>query len=335
MNNKVLKNRWDTIDKNIESLMIKNNKLSKEFYQRVQRVFDMIKFKYDKINDYANIKNIAKLRIEIDILKREYKLDGYIGYELNNARSRKKLKNSELIYMLILVEYYRHYKEQEELELDLFNNIVEYTYKSSQTETAKVLKKKKPRLLTVPEAYLLQLLAMPNFEGFNWNSRKAGTTSYNAQKLYERVIVKMQEGKELDVFSDDIMKLLDKQERTYISKKKGLERGKVYEDYKSDFIGTLDNQISFLVNQVALKGMKDQGCTKVQFIAVMDSHTTDMCKSLDGQIFNIDGWNTFDRYSKEDDKNIVYKVKGLVTGANLPPINNSFHYCRSTIYPYR
>lgn len=90
-----------------------------------------------------------------------------------------------------------------------------------------------------------------------------------------------------------------------------------------------------IANQVALKGMEDQGCKKVQFIATMDDKTTDMCKSLNGQIFSIKGLNKYYRYSAIDDRDVLYTTKGLKLGENLPPIDNGIHHCRSTIYPVR
>jgi SPP1 gp7 family putative phage head morphogenesis protein len=337
-NNKILNGRWKEVDKLITSFIPKNNKINKTMYDNLQSIFDGIDFNYNGLNSYASINQIKRLRTRIENIRDLYGISGYVGYQLNNLSKRTKIKNKDLLKGFIMVEYYRQYIEQNKLESELFKEIASITYEYSQKETIKALGKKrlfkKPRLLTVPEAFLLQLIGMSSFNGFNWYDYKEGNISYNTGKLYETIAINMQQEKPINVNSDEIMSLLKKQEKTYIAKKKE-PRDKVYEDYKSDFYGSLDNQIAFLVNQIALKGMKDQGCKSVLFIAVMDDHTTDMCKSLDGQIFSIKDWNKYSRYSKEDDKNVIYTTKGLETGANLPPINNGFHYCRSTIYPYR
>lgn len=70
---------------------------------------------------------------------------------------------------------------------------------------------------------------------------------------------------------------------------------------------------------------------KVRFIAEVDDHTTEMCRSLDGQVFYVHRLNTYQRYSDLDKKNVVYNTMGLKVGDNLPPIDNHFHWCRSTI----
>ena len=70
---------------------------------------------------------------------------------------------------------------------------------------------------------------------------------------------------------------------------------------------------------------------KAKFVAVMDNRTTDMCRSLNGQVFNVNGWNTFKRYSDYSKGERKYKCFGFVLGLNLPPITDHYHYCRSTI----
>ena len=337
-NNKILKDRWNEVDNKLSAFYSKNNRINKEMYKNLQSVFDSIKISYGELKQYASAKQVAKLRVAIDDIKVKYSLSGYVGYELSNLYKRRKLKNEEVILGLILVEYYRLYNEQKELEMKMFDEISNLVYKKAQEETISIVddkkkNKKKRSFLTIPNVFLLQLIGMSSFNGFKWYDYKEGNISYNANKLYEKVVLGLQKRKKLDVYDDEFMNLLNKQERAYFNKKKEVEdkRGR----YVSDYSGMLDNEISFIVNQTALQGMIAQGCKKVQFIAVMDEKTTDMCESLDGQIFNIDGWNTFSRYSKEDGKNVVYKVKGLEVGMNLPPINNGFHYCRSTIYPYR
>ena len=56
--------------------------------------------------------------------------------------------------------------------------------------------------------------------------------------------------------------------------------------------------------------------------------TNDMNK----QIFNVDDWNTYYRYSEDNKKIVKYATKGLVIGENEPAL----HYnCRSILIPYK
>ena len=70
---------------------------------------------------------------------------------------------------------------------------------------------------------------------------------------------------------------------------------------------------------------------EVEFVAVEDKVTTKMCYSLNGQRFKVHDWNEFKRYSKANDSIVKYRCYGLVTGLNLPPIDDGFHWCRSSI----
>lgn len=334
MNDRILKKRWQEVDKKLSAFHVKNNKLNKQMYIDLQNVFDGIKFTKDELQQYAKSNYIAKLRVEIDYLRYSYDVEGYVWYKLKQLYKRIKLRNNEVLNGLILVAYYKNYLEQQKIEKKMFDEIISVVYTESQEEvinTMPPIKKKKARLLTVPEAFALQLIGMSGFNGYKWYDYKEGNVIYNARKMYELALNQMAIDKILDIYNDTFMKLLKKQEKVYFNKKKDVSE----KYYESEFSGMLDNEVSFLVNQVALQGMIAQGCKKVQFIAVMDNDTTEMCESLDGQIFNIFGWNTYSRYSKEDDRNVIYKTKGLVVGDNLPPITNGFHYCRSTIYPYR
>lgn len=97
---------------------------------------------------------------------------------------------------------------------------------------------------------------------------------------------------------------------------------------KDKFSGSLDNTVRSMGNQVYFDPFPNQ---KVRFIAELDEHTTPMCLSLDGQIFNTKDENVFIRYSASHKQNIRYRTQGLQTGLNLPPITDHFHWCRSTI----
>ena len=69
----------------------------------------------------------------------------------------------------------------------------------------------------------------------------------------------------------------------------------------------------------------------IKFVAEMDDRTTDMCISLNGQLFHTHDWNRFTRYSAYYKGLHTFSWYGLEQGLNMPPINDHFHWCRSTM----
>lgn len=332
-NNEILQKRWKEVDELLSTFYSKNKKINRNMYNKIQHILNGIKYSYDDLYKYASVNEIKKFRRQIEELKDKYELTGYTGYLINNLYKRTKLKNSEILIGLLTKAYYEQMQEQNIEEKVLFDEIVKVSYRQGQMEYIEILQKEprrrlkhKPRLLTIPEAFLLQLIG---FNGFKWQDYKEGNLNYYVKQLFQVIAINLQQGKELN--DDNITKTLEKQERTYFAKK-DVEQTKAYTDV---YYGMVDNQVVYLANICALEGMKRQGCKKVRFIATLDEKTTTMCKTLDNQVFKIDGWNTYSRYSAEDKKNIIYRTKGLEAGANLPPINNHIHHCRSTIYPER
>lgn len=333
-NNSILKNRWNEVDELLSTFYSKNQKINRRMYDNLQDVFDTIKFSYEELNNYGSIKDIAKLRRKIDEIKEEYGLDGYAGYTLNQYLKRKKLTNRELLLTYIILQYYKQLKEQNKDETILFDEIKNVIYKQETKRILIIYKQqgieKKPKD-DMSKVNWLDILMMIGYNGYKWLDYKEGNIIYNANKLIELISIKMQQGKELNVDDTDISKLLNKQEKAYLY----MPEKEIKEDvYVNQFSGSLDNQIATLTNRIALQVMKDYGVKKVQFIAVIDDKTTKMCKSLDKKIFNIDDINAFSRYSALSQGEVIYHTRGLELGVNLPPINDHFHYCRSTIIPY-
>lgn len=68
-------------------------------------------------------------------------------------------------------------------------------------------------------------------------------------------------------------------------------------------------ELTYLQNQAALQRYKDLGIKQYKFVAELDERTSDICRSLNGNIYNIDN---------------------AVVGVNIPPLHVN---CRSGIVP--
>lgn len=328
MNEKqIIEKRWKEVDRLLSQHLSKYKKLDKKTRRKLQDIFDSIFFTYQEMNSYTTDKKLKDFKEKVSDFLEDNKVDGYVSYELKKILTKKKIKNSDILEKNILMAFVEQEAEINEIETTLFEDVSELAYEDGQDEAIEEFEiEKKP--ISIPKTLLMSLLALPTYRGYKWKDYKDGDLMYYARQIYNQVIMNMQQERPLDVDSNEFSSVLNRRSNKYLKKK---DRERAVDQYS----GALNNQVVFLVNQIALQGMLRQGCTKVRFVAVVDDRTTEMCRSLNGQVFNIFEMNVFSRYSAEDEKNIIYRVKGLQLGANLPPIDNHFHYCRSTIYPER
>lgn len=175
----------------------------------------------------------------------------------------------------------------------------------------------------IPDAIFLALLDQQLYNGFAYSQNIQATLQYNVQQLYKQVLINIQQQKELEIENNEFQRILNQQQNTKLC----INGDKIS--------GSMDlNMISFN-NMAKAEGILSiDSNAQVRFIAIVDGKETDMCHSLDGQVFYIDKENVFDRYYGETQKDLRIqriKCKGLVVGLNLPPISHHFHWCRSTI----
>lgn len=183
----------------------------------------------------------------------------------------------------------------------------------------KTLKKKK-KVSVISDAIFLALIDMPNSKGYVWNEYIETIIKYNADQIYRQATIDLQQQKELDITNDIYQNLIKRQQNSKLN----INGDKISGDIDLTLIG--------INNQAKVEGIYSfDKKAKCKFISVEDEVTTKMCHSLNGQEFYIHDWNEFERYSKSNDCIKKYRCYGLVTGLNLPPINDGFHWCRSYI----
>lgn len=134
----------------------------------------------------------------------------------------------------------------------------------------------------------------------------------------------MQQQKGLEIDSNEFQTIINRQN----NQKLNVNGNKIS--------GAADLQMIGLNNLAKVEGIKanTDDDAQVEFWAVTDEHSTEMCQSMNMMRFYINKENKFDRYwgnSKKDIKLMPVRVKGLVPGVNLPPIMYYWHFCRSTI----
>lgn len=303
----------------MQKMKIIYQRISRQTQNKLQEIFDTFNFTSENIYNIADNKTKKRINTYIEQWKEQKLLTGFFGVLANNIYKRARVKNSEILELLIYSAYIEEQNKLEEQEKQIMYEDANYYYEQGQQE---VNKKKKPSILTM--ALFLALLDQPNYSGFNWKQYIEATIQYNAQQIYKQLILNIQQQKSLEIDSNEFQIIINRQN----NQKLNINNDKIS--------GAVDLQMIGLNNLAKAEGIREvtEDNSKVRFIAVEDDKTTLMCDSLNNQEFYINKENVFDRYYGETQKELtIQKIRcnGLVLGLNLPPIQHHFHYCRSTI----
>lgn len=305
----------------MQKMKIIYQRISRQTQNKLQEIFDTFNFTSENIYNIADNKTKRRINTYIEQWKEQglLKNNNYFSVLANNIYNRTRVKNSEILELLIYSAYIEEQNRIEEQEKQIMYEDANYYYEQGQQE---VNKKKKPSILAM--ALFLALLDQPNYSGFNWKQYIEATIQYNAQQIYKQAILNIQQQKDLEIDSSEFQTIINRQNNQRLN----INGNKIS--------GAVDLQMIGLNNLAKVEGIKGvtEDNSKIRFIAVEDDKTTLMCESLNNQEFYINKENVFDRYYGETQKELIMqriRCNGLVLGLNLPPIQHHFHYCRSTI----
>ena len=292
---------WELLNK-IENKLLKQY-TTIDLEEEIKRIYNS----YNLDTKIASKSNVERFK---GFIQKKYKdLDDYGQFWAKKLLKKNKIQNNEIVEFLIYILYNEKDNELDKLENMAIEEIVEETYEAEIEAIRKDMPKdkwKEPRLLKPPlyVLYGMSLLALPNANGYIWKDYKDAMKLYNANETYRHLLTNGDK---------DLKDLLLKQKGRYLKKKEKPSKEDTY-------TGALEDELVYVINATKLKLYDDLGISKVKFIAVEDSKTTDMCRSLDGQEFYTNKLNVYDRYSAMDKANVVYRTQGLKVGENLPPI---------------
>ena len=300
------------------------NRIDKQKQLELQNIFNSIDFGFEQLYNIASKKTKDMVNVKITEWKDKGLLTGYFGTLAKNIHGRTRVKNSEILELLIYGTYVEEQAKLKEQELNIMYDDANYYYQEGQQEVNNTLPKKERRPIDILKwALFLALLDQPNVKGYVYEQYIQATIQFNAQQIYRQMTIDLQQQKQPDIANDIYQNLIKRQSNSKLN---------INEDKIS---GDIDAQLIGVNNLAKVEGIKEvDNNAQVRFIAVIDGKETEMCHSLDGQLFYINKENTFNRYYGETQKDLrIERIQcfGLVTGLNLPPISHHFHWCRSTI----
>lgn len=318
MDNKtILNNRWNYTDLKLKDYLRIYKKTNLKTQDNIQDIFNGIDFNYMDLNKPISNNQRKKLSRIVDEWKQLELLKGYFEYKVIEILNKRYITNQEMLSILLWGAFVKERNQLDEYEEVLFTEIGQDLYKQGIDEIKPTKKKK----WSLTWEYIWSMLCLPNVKGSSWITYIEALALTNAQEIERQTIIQLQQNKKPNIEDDVFKNILKKQQNRYIS---------INDDKIS---GALDSQVVEIANKSLLKAGEDVGQKKlrVRFIAEIDDRTTKMCDGMNGMLFYVNDWNRFYRYSDDDKRDVLYTIKGLEVGANLPPINNHFHYCRSTI----
>lgn len=307
---------WEFHDKQMRELRDIYEALSNETRTELKRIVK--NFEGVDLNDMTADKTI--LNQYVAKWRKQGILKGDFNVIVLNILNKPVNFNIDVLHVLLLGAYYEQEAKAEVKQKPIIIRDMEHYYDEAEEE---VFKKNGDRPIKPSDKMFEEIYNSPNAEGFLLTAYVLYYVTKVVGKIELPIIEDLKAGLGVDLDSKKYQKIFE----TQINEKIAIDGTKIS--------GDIDNYVIGFINKAKVEAYKAHDKeAKVRFIAIEDNRTTPMCHSLDGQEFYVDKENVYTRYYGVD-KTMGYeatmRTRGLVVGENLPPIDNYFHYCRSTI----
>lgn len=271
------------------------------------------RFDYDSLKKYET--DLRRFKKETTEAIQSGTLTSYQTYMARKWLLKTKIRNRDMLLWYLVYKYAYFNYLMKEIERNVFYEVnkhfVEETEKQCQELTGKDYKLDYIKLTD-------EAMDEPNNLGYIWDVYKDSTTDYNANEMYNAIVVEYKEEKKT------IKEVLDRQENRIIKTKKK-ENG-IY------FYGSVENELDFITTFSQLQIFEKYGIERVKWVSVIDNSTCKECESMDGKEFMINDWNEYVKYENDDKDYETIKTNGIKIGENAPPIHL---YCRCYLLPVK
>lgn len=269
---------WDYIDNQLKKYYKRHKINDRELEYRINNIFSM-GFEFSTLYDYANNKILRQFKTRLRLFKENYTKNDYVSYMVNKYQNRTRVKNNEILRMMLLMEYAEVYQKNYNNQLAMFDDISQYVVKITNEEVLKLSKSKLKRKFkrhpfVYEHIFLLHFLAMPNNLGVTWDEHIASIIDYNSEQAYKQAVI--------DLRNDNLKvdtKLIENQTKREINYKPRTN---------NTFSGQIDNEIAFIINENKKQIYRYYGVKKVKIQGVLDEKTCEVCEQYIGKIYNID-----------------------------------------------
>jgi len=269
---------WSYVDDKLKEYLKKQQTSNKELEYRIQNVFNM-GFEFPFLFNYASNDILKQFKTRIRLFKENYSKNDYVSYMVNKYANRTRVKNNEVLRILLLMEYAEVYQKNNEAQIAMFDEIAQGITKSTVAEVEGLAKSRKRRKFrrhpfVYEHIFLLHFLAMPNNLGLTWDEHVASVVDYYSEQAYKQAVIDLREGK-LKVDT----KLIESQSKKELNYRPAS---------KNVFSGQIDNEVAFVVNEMKRQIFEYYGITKVRIKGILDERTCEICEQYIGKIYNLD-----------------------------------------------
>lgn len=126
---------WQYHDTKMRELKKVYNRISKQTQNNLQDVFDSFKMDFEHLYNIADNKTLSRVKTKIEEWKDKGLLTGYFGMLANNIYKKTRVKNSEILELLIYGAYIEEQSKLEETELNTFKDVANYYYQQRTTRS--------------------------------------------------------------------------------------------------------------------------------------------------------------------------------------------------------
>lgn len=220
------------------------------------------RFDYDSLKKYET--DLRRFKKETTEAIQSGTLTSYQTYMARKWLLKTKIRNRDMLLWYLVYKYAYFNYLMKEIERKVFYEVnkhfVEETEKQCQQLTGKDYKLDYIKLTD-------EAMNEPNNLGYIWDVYKDSTADYNANEMYNAIVVEYKEEKKT------IKEVLDRQENRIVNPK---------------LKGVLDNQIDFITSYSQMQIFYKYGIKIVRVMGTLDEKTCEVCDEYIGKEYPID-----------------------------------------------